>query len=425
MRKFLITQLLNYPITLTNRRLTPVIPILLLLLLISCGTSQTDATPPPPSATVEATATLPPPEIEMVVNGTAVPTPIPVRPPGQLFNSPEYGVHLSQWWHVDDVLPRDLDLVQEMGFGWVKQVFAWRDIEGDAKEAFNWYRPDRIVQQANEANLNLLVRIDHQPLWSVQALVDKPITQNQPPADLQDFGDFCFALAERYKGQIQAYQVWNEPNLNREWGEQTPNPAEYTELLRICYEGIKSADPDAIVVSAGLAPTGGPMPQAMPDDEFLRGMYEAGASAYFDALGLNAPGYKAPPTLSPEEGLNEAWGGHRWNVFRHVEDMRDIMVANGDADKQIVILETGWILQQDLHPSYTWHGVTEQQQAEYLVGAYQFARENWQPWIGPIFTIYMADATWTAEDHEQYWWSIVLPDGTPRAAYSALKTMPK
>lgn len=397
-----------------------------MLFFTACGSTPTDPTSDSAQpATAVATTTLPPPEVEVIVNGTAVPDPTPTRPAGQLFNSPEYGVHLSQWWHVDDVLPRDLEMVQEMGFGWVKQVFAWRDIEGNAKGEFDWYRPDRIVQQANEANLNLLIRIDHQPLWSVQALVDKPITQNQPPVDYQDFGDFCFALADRYQGQIQAYQVWNEPNLSREWGEQTPSPAEYTALLRVCYEGIKAADPEAIVVSAGLAPTGDQPPRAMPDDEFLRGMYAAGAADYFDALGLNAPGYKAPPQLSPEEGLNEIWGGHRWNVFRHVEDMREIMVANGDAAKQVVILETGWILQQDIHSSYTWHGVTEQQQAEYLVGAYQWARENWQPWIGPIFTIYMADATWTAEAHEQYWWSIVLPDSTPRPAYLALKAMPK
>jgi len=403
--------------------------------VVSCGAQQVDGPTetslptPQATATVPTTATamalLPPPEVEIVLHGTAVPSPEPTRPPGQLFNSPEYGVHLSQWWHVDDVLPRDLELVQEMGFGWVKQAFAWRDIEGNAEGEYDWYRPDRIVEQATAANLNLLIRIDHQPLWSVQALVDKPITQNQPPANYQDFGDFCFALADRYKGRIQAYQVWNEPNLSREWGEQSPNPAEYTELLRVCYQGIKTADPEAIVISAGLAPTGTEPPVAMPDDAFLQGMYDAGAADYFDALGLNAPGYKAPPELPPEEGLNEEWGGHRWNVFRHVEDMRAIMVANGDANKQVVILETGWILQQDIHPSYTWHGVTEAQQAEYLVGAYQFARENWQPWIGPIFTIYMADATWTPEEHEQYWWAIVLPDGTPRPAYLALKAMPK
>lgn len=403
-----------------------------MLLLVSCGSSQADSAttmaisiPATVVPTLKATAMLPPPEVEIVLAGTAVPTPEPTRPPDQLFNSPEYGAHLSQWWHVDDLLPRDLELVQEMGFGWVKQTFAWRDIEGSAKGEFDWYRPDRIVEQANAANLKLLVRIDHQPLWSVLALVDKPITQNQPPANLQDFGDFCFELANRFKGRIQAYQVWNEPNLSREWGEQPPNPAEYTELLRVCYLGIKTADPNAIVVSAGLAPTGTEPPVAMPDADFLQGMYDAGAANYYDALGLNAPGYKAPPELSPEEGLNEEWGGHRWNVFRHVEDMRDIMVANGDANKQVVILETGWILRQDLHPAYTWHGVSEAQQAEYLVGAYKFARENWQPWIGPIFTIYIADATWVPEVHEQYWWSIVLPDGTPRLAYSALKAMAK
>jgi polysaccharide biosynthesis protein PslG len=256
-------------------------------------------------------------------------------------------------------------------------------------------------------------------------LVDKPITQNQPPINYQDFGDFCFTLADRFKGRIRAYQVWNEPNLSREWGEQSPSPAEYTELLRVCYIGIKTADPNAIVVSAGLAPTGTQPPLAMPDTDFLQGMYDAGAADYFDALGLNAPGYKAPPELSPEEGLNQEWGGYRWNVFRHVEDMREIMVANGDADKQVVILETGWILSQELHPSYTWFGVSEAQQAEYLVGAYQFARENWQPWIGPIFAIYISDFDWTPEGNEQYWWSIVLPDGTPRPAYLALKEMSK
>ncbi len=409
----------------------------ILLVLVGCSGQQTavstDAPSPEPSALLEATVTLPPPivetlpppEVEIVVQGTAVPTPTPSLPSGQLFRSPGYGIHLSQWWRVDDIFPRDVALVEEMGFGWVKQAFAWRDIEGITKGEYDWYRPDRIVEQVNNANLNLLVRIDHQPTWSVEALVDKPITQNQPPVNYQDFGDFCFALADRFKGRIRAYQVWNEPNLSREWGEQSPSPAEYTELLRVCYIGIKTADPQAIVVSAGLAPTGTQPPLAMPDTDFLQGMYDAGASAYFDALGLNAPGYKAPPELSPEEGLNPEWGGFRWNVFRHVEDMRDIMVANGDADKQVVILETGWILFQELHPSYTWHGVSEEQQAEYLVGAYQFARENWQPWIGPIFTIYLADLDWTPEGNEQYWWSIVLPDGTPRPAYLALKEMSK
>lgn len=342
----------------------------------------------------------------------------------QQFGSPAYAVHLSQWWDLG-ALERDLGLVQGMEFGWVKQKFAWRDIEGFEKGQYDWYRPDYIVDAAERYDLKLIVRIDRQPLWSVRDLPDERIKNNQPPVRLQDFGDFCEVLAQRYRGRIAAYQVWNEPNLSREWGEQTPNPAEYTELLKVCYQGIKRADPNAIVISAGLAPTGTPPPDAMPDDEFLRGMYAAGAADYFDVLGLNAPGYKAPPETSPEEAAeNPDFGQGRWFAFRHVEDMRRIMVENGDADKQVAVLEMGWTTDPRPGTSYEWHAVSEEEQADYLRRAYGYAQENWQPWIGVMTTIFFADAAWTQDD-EQYWWSIVLPDGSTRPAYATLREMPK
>jgi GH35 family endo-1,4-beta-xylanase len=326
------------------------------------------------------------------------------------------------WWR-PDIARRDLNRVQDLGFGWVKQSFAWRDIETLEKDKYDWWRPDKIVEQVEEAGLKMLVRLDRQPFWSQDE--PWPPLENAPPADLQDFGDFCGAVAERYRGRITAYQIWNEPNLSREWGEQPPNPVAYTELLEICYKAIKEADPNAIVVSAALAPTGTGLPLAMPDTEFLQGMYDAGAANYFDVLGLNAPGYKAPPETPPEEGeSNPEYGGGRWFVFRHVEDMREVMEDNGDAGKQVAILELGWTTDQ-LNPDYTWHAVSEEEQADYLVRAYQFAEENWSPWIGLVVTIYLADYDWTPEANEQWWWSINLPDGTPRLAYSALRDMEK
>lgn len=365
-------------------------------------------------------------------NPTAVPptavAPLNPLPPEQMvlrFPSPAYAVHLAQWWDLA-ALERDLGLVQDMGFGWVKQKFAWRDIEPYAKGEYDWYRPDYIVEAAERHGLQLIVRLDRQPLWAVRALPDAEITDNQPPVDLADFGDFCHALATRYKGRIAAYQVWNEPNLTREWGQKTPDPAAYTALLQVCYEGIKTADPQAIVISAGLAPTGGPLPQAMPDMDYLEGMYAAGAADYFDVLGLNAPGYKAPPEVAPEDAAVEAngYGNGRWFVFRHVEDMRRIMVSHGDAAKQVAILEMGWTTDTRPNTGYTWHAVTEAEQAAYLARAYGWAQAEWRPWMGVMTTIFFADAAWTPAD-EQYWWSIVLPDGTPRPAYTALKNMAK
>jgi len=351
------------------------------------------------------------------------PTPTPTPEVRQLVPSPAPAVHVSIWWD-EAVAIRDLDLVQAMGFRWIKQIFAWRDIEG-SRGAFDWYRADRIVQQAEEHGLHLLVRLDRQPFWS-QADGGAVPLNNAPPADYTDFENFCFAVASRYQGRIDAYQVWNEPNLSREWGDQPPNPADYVRLLQHCYEGIKRGDPDAIVISAGPAPTGTGLPIAIPDDEFIRAMYEAGAAPYFDMLGVNAPGYAAPPQISPEEAAsNPAYGGHRWNAFRHVEDIRQIMLEYGDGAKQIAILEMGWTT-DPIHPEYSWFAVTEQQQAEYLAGAYWWARLNWQPWIGIMTTIYIADPYWTPED-EEYWWSITLPDyptTVVRPAYEALSGLP-
>lgn len=380
--------------------------LLNLLWLVGCETAVSTPIPPP-------TPTLP----------TALMGDAPVQP---LFQSPSYGVQAFLWWK-EDTAQRDVTLINEMGFGWVKQNFPWRDIEGIEKGAYDWYRPEFIVNLAENAGLNLLVRLDHQPLWAVSSLPDEQITDNQPPVDYKDFGDYCGAVAAHFKGRIAAYQVWNEPNLSREWGNKQPNPTEYTALLKECYTAIKTADPAAIVISAGLAPTGNDDLTAMPDTKFLQGMYDAGASAYFDVLGLNAPGYKAPPETPLEEVANpdNGYGGGRWFAFRHVEDMRAIMVANGDGHKQVSILEMGWILQQDIHTTYTWHGVSEQEQADYLARAYQYAADHWQPWIGLMTTVYIADYHWTPEANEQWWWSIILPDGTPRQAFFALSNMEK
>ena len=336
------------------------------------------------------------------------------------FPSPDYGIHAFLWWRPDVAL-RDLDLVNEMGFNWVKQNFPWREIEGIEKGKYDWYRTDLIVDEVERAGLKLVVRLDRQPFWSEP--LDNQWQENGPPGDLNDFGDFCGAVAGRYRGRIDAYQVWNEPNLDREWGLRSPDPAEYTEMLRVCYLAIQAADPEAIVISAGLAPTGTDSNEVMPDTKFLQGMYDAGAAEYFDVLGLNAPGYKAPPELDPAGAEAEEYGGGRWFAFRHVEDMRAIMVENGDGHKQAAILEMGWTL-DTVNPTYAWHAVDEATQAEYLVRAYQYAAEHWQPWMGLMVTIYIADSEWTP-DNEQWWWSIVLPDGTPREAYHALRAMEK
>lgn len=389
--------------------------------------TQEPTAEPEPTDTAEPTATEEPAESPTPAPPTATPLPDPPPEKPIRMESPEYGIQAFLWWR-PEIAERDLLTIKDMGFTWVKQTFAWRDIELEKGE-FNWSHTDHIVYTANKyGGLDLLIRIDDAPEWAAPGCKNPGAGVIQgPPRDLQNFVDFLTALVGRYKGRIRAYEIWNEPNLSREWCGRTPSPAEYAEMLRVAYSTIKTIDPNAIVISAGMTPTGSGPPEALPDTTYIDQLYQAmdgSSDGYFDVLGAHAPGYKAPPEVSPEEAANNPeYGGQRFFVFRRVEDLRAIMERYGDGGKQVAITEFGWT-SDPIHESYAWHRVTEEQKADYLVRAYQWAEENWAPWIGVMSAIYIADPDWTQQD-EQYWWAITNPDGTPRPAYTALKQMPK
>jgi hypothetical protein len=94
------------------------------------------------------------------------------------------------------------------------------------------------------------------------------------------------------------------------------------------------------------------------------------------------------------------------------------MVQNGDEAKQVWLLEFGWT-SDPVHDAYAWHRVTEEQKAEYIVDAYRWANENWQPWIGVMALWTMASPEWN-EEREEYWWAVTRPDGTNLPAFDAL-----
>jgi GH35 family endo-1,4-beta-xylanase len=336
-------------------------------------------------------------------------------------------VHL---WGYPETTERDLRLAREAGFTWVKQLFPWAFIEGDGKGRFEWQEPDRIVEAVNRAGLKLIVRLDMQPAW---ARADRVFPIVGPPDRLADWGDFIYALSTRYKGRIAAYQIWNEPNLAREWGGRPPNAAEYVRLLQVAYQAVKLGDPDALVITAGLSPTTDLSDNARADVVYLQEMYDAGAKGYFDLLGVNAAGFKAPPEADPavvardptltnhdpsKEELRRAYS------FRHVEDLRAVMERNGDGERKIAILEMGWTSDPRPDSPYHWHSVSEQEKADYLVRAIKYAREHWQAWLGPMIVWTLADPAWKPEQ-EQVYWAITDPDGHPRPAYEALRQLLK
>jgi hypothetical protein len=392
------------------------------------------ATPlnPPAVKGLQAIEPQPSPKLEPVTPAPTEPVYTPTVALDKMMSSPDYGMQVFLYWR-EEIADRDLKLVKDAGFRWVKQEIPWREVEGHAQGVWQWENSDRIIDQIEAHGLKVIVRLGSQPAWAA-AGVELP--QINPPDDWQDFYDYVFAVANRYKGRVEAYQIWNEPNLAREWGGRPPDPAGYAEMLKIGYRAVKDADPHAVVISAGLAPTTRNDAQAMPDIYFIQGMYDADAAPYFDALGVHAAGYKSPPETDPavvattpalNNGDNAPEILRRVYAFRHVEDVRDLMLRNGDGAKKIVILELGWTIEPRSDSPYYWHAVTPEQQDKYLQRAYTYAAAHWQPWIGLMSLIYIANPSWHW-GHEETYWSIVYP-GYPELrtapAYYGVLYMPK
>ena len=225
-----------------------------------------------------------------------------------------------------------------------------------------------VVDHAVNQGLQLVARLGYVPDW---ARPDDKSALYLDESSYDEFADFVGAFVGHFRGRVHYLVIWNEPNLSQEWGYRPVDPAGYTELLRQSYLAAKAADPEVTVLGGALAPTLAAPGDALAlnDLDYLRAMYEAGAGQYFDMLAAHSYGWTFSADEPPSaDAVN----------FRRVELLREIMVANGDAGKQVIITESGW----NDHPRWT-KAVRPAQRAEYTVRAYQLAAEQW-PWVTAV-----------------------------------------
>ncbi|MBI3968792.1 MAG: hypothetical protein HY329_24410, partial [Chloroflexi bacterium] len=137
-------------------------------------------------------------------------------------------------WKVE----KTLALAREAGIGWGKQHFPWETVEPRKGVFLNeslsrpaWEKLDEIVAAANRHGIRLIVRLDRPPAWARSERPNPPEGQH-PPTSVREYGDFVYAVVSRYRGSVQHYQIWNEPNLARVWGGRPPSADEYVELLK-------------------------------------------------------------------------------------------------------------------------------------------------------------------------------------------------
>jgi hypothetical protein len=320
---------------------------------------------------------------------------------------------------------RDLQLqmMADAGFKWIRQQFPWYDIEIAGKGDFQdcrhppcidaWAKYDNIVDLADRHGLGIIARLEAPPKWAQSIPGDFA-----PPANLDDYGDYVTAVAERYKGRITHYQIWNEPNNYPEWGEQPVDPEAFAQLLCTAFRRIKEVDPQAKVIAPALTPTisldPGPGPgTGLNDFIYLQRMYDAEAGQCFDIMSAQGYGLFSGPTdrrLRP-----------RVVNFSRPMYIRDIMVQNGDARKPIWISEMNWNAVPDEVADKRFGQVDLETQARFLPLAYERIRQEW-PWAGVAASWFFKRATDAEKDQAMYYFRLVDPDFTPMPVYDAMKS---
>jgi hypothetical protein len=241
----------------------PVVAILGLIvaaaLLAGCrrqGTTPTPilpaVTPAEPTPTLARPPTLPPPPVTTADAGAA-PTSAPLATVGPIMPWPADAFGYGVQSHVvvgDPAFAMDV-IENQLGMSWVKIQLEWAIVEPDP-EFFQWFFYEGALAEATARGLNVMVSVVGAPAWT-RALGG----ENGPPDDYALYGDFLTLLLNRYPGQIQAVEVWNEQNLDREWETaEGISAARYVEFLAQASARIKAVNPEIIVISGALAPTG-------------------------------------------------------------------------------------------------------------------------------------------------------------------------
>ncbi|MEP7289860.1 MAG: LysM peptidoglycan-binding domain-containing protein [Chloroflexota bacterium] len=324
--------------------------------------------------------------------------------------------------------------ITDLGMVWVKLPVSWRTMEA-TKGTIDSTALDAQIDAVTESGLKVLLTVTSAPDWSRPTA-----TESGPPTNFSDYANFVGALATRYKGRVLAYEIWNEPNIRREWSGRPLSAASYVEMLRLAYGAIKTADPAALVISAGLSPTGyNDGVNAINDRLFLRQAYTAGLAMYSDAIGVHPGGWANPPdslccTASP--GVSGWFNDRSFYFLDTLKDYRAIMTDSSDSGTFLWTTEFGWGSSDGVvtDPSTVDQNfgfvkfTSQTQQAQYLPRAYELARTL--GYIGPMF-VYNLNACQivgnqpSSTEFKGCYYSLLNTNGDPRPAYDALKAARK
>jgi len=206
--------------------------------------------------------------------------------------------------------PKDLDLIAEAGFKFIRMDFSWSGIERE-KGTYNFERTGYDVLTAGciKRGIRILYILDYSNrLYESEQSVRTPEGQAA-------FANFAEAAAKRYAGKNILWEIWNEPNIKQFWSPQ-PGVDDYCKVVEAAAPAIKKADPNALVVA--------PATSTIPFD-WLESCFKKGLLNWIDAL-----------TVHPYRPQNPE------TVIKDYTRLRELIARYAPQGKSIPIISGEW-----------------------------------------------------------------------------------
>jgi hypothetical protein len=318
-----------------------------------------------------------------------------------------------------------LDAARDANASVIRTIVAWKDAatsrpvnpRDSFDPAYHFDDLDDLVRSGQQRGIELLLSIWGTPDWA-----NGGQTPNHPPTDAQDLEDFAYALADRYSGRhagypaVRLFTAWNEPNLEQflapqfdEAGESV-SPGLYAEIARAIDDGVKAANPAALVAIGETSPRGHDRPSrgAVQDSHsparFAHLLSEQRPALRFDAWAQHP--YPPRPSVAPARPV-------RWPrvALGNLELFGESLDSwFGRSRTPIWITEYGHETVPD--PA----GVSLETQAQYAEEALALAAGN--PRVRVLVWFTLVDRV-----TEPWQSGLIAADGAPKPAYERFATM--
>jgi hypothetical protein len=292
-----------------------------------------------------------------------------------------------------------LNAMADAGATWVRVDVGWTTIQPDGRGSYHmaWGVPfvDKVLNMAHARGLKVMATFWQTPKWASGSSNPHVLPKN--PAD------YAAALkwaAARWKTQVQAWEIWNEPNTKDFLSP--PDPAAYTRLLKAAYPAAKAGNPKAQVIFGGTM---------FVDTDWIGKAYAAGAKGSYDAMAVHP--YMGNSGLGPEAPDT---GRER---LTHTAALVKLMNSKGEGAKPIWFTEFGWSTHTNTSTTPVWFkGVSESVQANYLTRQFAFVQKNY-PQVKNMFW-YNSNDTSTGKLHPDNR-GLLRRDYSRKPAFNAVK----